>query len=58
MKITGILAILAIILISRYDKEVEFFIGRGNKGVPLLSKMLYIEDITWRRGDTKFLFEC
>ena len=23
-----------------------------------IKKSIYIEDITWSRGDTKFLFEC
>ena len=32
---------------------------RGDEVVySIISKLMYIEDITWPRGDTKFLFEC
>ena len=47
-------------MIGKHREKIFIFKCRHavNKISPKRICIIYIEDITWPRGDTKFIFEC
>ena len=55
---TATVSISNSVLIISHDYYLSGLSHAHFSPTTFLKIAVYIEDITWRRGDTKFLFEC